>query len=266
MIRKPIARRWQIGLGIAAFVLLAGFYTVLSYRQHARNPDDTTIPTWGLLAERLVQIVSPHERTGEVWLWLDARRTLWRLLSGLALAVLLGVPLGLAMGCYPPVAAFGLPPLAFLAKVPPTAMLAVFFVMVGTGYEMYVAMIVFGVLPSLAQTVCYAAAEDVPDELIFKAYTLGASQLETIWEVIYQHILPKTLDAIRLQIGPAMVYLIAAEMLLADVGLGFRIRIQARLMDMSTVYLYLVFLGLVGLLMDFGLGWFRRWMCPWYGH
>jgi NitT/TauT family transport system permease protein len=264
MIRKPIARRWQVGLGVAAFVLLAACYTLLSYRQHARNPDDTTIPTWGQLAARLVQIATPHERTGEVWLWRDARVTLWRLFSGLALGVILAAPLGLAMGCYPPVGAFCLPPLAFLAKVPPTAMLAVFFVMVGTGYELYVAMIVFGVVPILAQTVYHAAKEDVPDELIFKASTLGASQLEIIAEVIYRHILPKVLDAIRLQIGPAMVYLIAAEVLVADVGLGFRIRMQARLMDMSTVYLYVVLLGLVGLLADYGLISFRRWLCPWY--
>ncbi len=265
MIRKPISRRWQVGLGVAAFVLLAAFYTVLSHRQHARNPDDTTIPTWERLHARLVELTTPNPRTEEVRLWLDARVTLWRLFSGMVLAVILGVPLGILMGCYPAVGAFLLPPLALLAKIPPTAMLAIFFVMVGTGYELYVTMIVFGVLPILAQTVYHAAAEDVPDELIDKAKTLGASQFEIVGEVIFRQVLPKTLDAIRLQVGPAMVYLIAAEMLLADVGLGFRIRMQARLMDMSTVYIYLLFLGLVGLLTDFALVRFRRWLCPWYG-
>ena len=53
---------------------------------------------------------------------------------------------------------------------------------------------------------------EVPQELIDKSYTLGASNLEVVWCVIVRFILPKLLDAIRLQIGPAMVYLIAAEM------------------------------------------------------
>ncbi len=264
MIRKPISQRWKVGLGVAAFVLLAAGYTVLSYRQHVRNPDDTLIPTWGQLAEGFVRIITPNERSQEVWLWDDARATLGRLAAGLLLGVGLGVPLGLLMGCYPRIGAFFQPVLAFLAKVPPSAMLAVFFVMVGTGFEMYVTMMVFGVLPSLAHAVHLAASEDVPDELIHKALTLGADQFEVVYNVIYKHILPRTLDAIRHQIGPAMVYLLAAEMLVGSVGLGYRMRLQARLMDMSTVYLYVVFLGLVGLLLDYSLIWTRCRLCPWF--
>ena len=51
--------------------------------------------------------------------------------------------------------------------------------------EMYVAMITFGILPILTQTI-YLAVKDVPEENINKAATLGASKLEIIWNVIFK--------------------------------------------------------------------------------
>ena len=169
------------------------------------------------------------------------------------------------MGCYSPVEALFLPPLSFLAKIPPTAMLAVFYALVGIQFGFYVAMIAFGVLPTLAQSVYQAAKKDVPEELIDKGRTLGASQPELIWNIIYKQILPRILEAIRLQIGPAMVYLIAAEWGNTDVGFGFRVRSQSRLLHMNVVYVYLFYLGLIGLAIDFGLTWTRRKLCPWFG-
>src|SRR2546427_5387998 len=98
---------------------------------------------------------------------------------GWGLGVVAAVIIGMGMGCFAPVEACLQPPLSFLAQIPPTAALAVFFVLVGTGQEMYVAMIAFGILPALAQTV-YLAVKEFPDELLYKTYTLGASHMEVI--------------------------------------------------------------------------------------
>ena len=53
----------------------------------------------------------------------------------------------------------------------------------------------------------------------------------------FSYVLPKLLEATRLMIGPAMVYLIAAEMLFGDVGFGYRIRIQSKLLNMGSCIL-----------------------------
>jgi len=76
--------------------------------------------------------------------------------------------------------------------------------------------------------------------------------------------LPKILDNIRLQLGPAMVFLIAAEMLVGQVGMGYQVRMQQRLLHMNVVYDYLFILGATGLLMDKGMLSFRQWWCPWF--
>ncbi|MBI3469085.1 MAG: ABC transporter permease subunit [Planctomycetes bacterium] len=266
MLRQPIAWRWQVSLGLASVLALVSVYTYLAARQHGINPDDRTLPTWHqLLTDGLLKVFkSKHSGTEQAWIWADTKATFNRLVAGLVLGVLFSVIVGLLMGCYSPIEAFFLPPLSFLAKIPPTAMLAVFFVMAGTGTGMFVTMIAFGVLPTLAQTIYHAAKEDVPEELLFKAYTLGASQVECIWDVVYKHTLPKILEGVRLQVGPAMVYLIAAEMLVGDVGFGYRIKMQGRLLDMSVVYIYLACLGLAGYLIDRAFILVQRKLCPWY--
>ena len=263
MIRQPIAKHWALLIGVLSIVVLAGAYSYLSARQHAVNPDDRTIPSWRQLSEGAVKIAEVNPRSQERWLVVDAKATASRLFLGLLLGVSGAVLLGVAMGCFAPIEAFLCPPLALLAKLPPTAMLAVFFVLVGTDTNMFVAMIAFGVLPSLAQTV-YLSVKEVPYELQYKAYTLGASHVEVIWNIIFRYILPRLLDAVRLQIGPAMVYLIAAEMVVGDVGFGYRIRLQSKLLNMDVVYPYLLILAIFGFLMDFALLRTRRSLCPWF--
>lgn len=267
MIRRPIRRATVLLLGAASFLMLILGYTVLSHVQHARNPKDATIPTWSQIQEGVIKVIQVNERDRTRWLVADTKATATRLFLGLAYGVLGGVMLGMLMGCFTQIEAFCYPPLSFLAKIPPTAALAVFFVLVGTGQQMYVAMLAFGVLPTLAMTV-FLAVKQFPEELRFKAYTLGASHLEVIWTIMFRYVLPKLIDAVRLSIGPAMVFLIAAEMVVGDVGFGYRIRLESKLLNMSVVYPYLALLAAFGFAMDYGLTLVQRKMCPWHekGH
>ncbi len=263
MIRRPIKRPTAIILGVASLLLLLGTYTWLSHRQHQTNPDDTTIPTWSQLGKGVVQACEINKRSGERWLVVDAKATGLRYFLGLGLGAVSALLMGMAMGCFTPVEAFLRPPLSLLAQVPPTAALAVFFVLVGTGQSMYVTMIAFGVLPALAQTV-YLAVKDFPVELQYKSYTLGASNMEVIFSIMFRQVLPRLTDALRLVIGPALVYLIAAEMVVGDVGFGYRIRLQSKLLNMSVVYPYLALLAAFGFTMDFLLRRLQAKLCPWY--
>jgi NitT/TauT family transport system permease protein len=263
MLRGSI-RRWQAFLlGLLSILILLGGYTYLSHRQHIKNPDDTTLPSWGKLKEGVATAVEPNKRSGERWLVGDLAATMSRLFLGLFYGVVGAIILGVLMGCFPRIEAFLVPPLSILAKIPPTAALAVFFVLFGTDLQMYVAMIAFGILPTLAQSV-YLSVVEVPDELLDKAYTLGASKTELIWNVIVRITLPKMIDGVRLLIGPAMVYLIAAEMVCGDVGFGYRIRLQSRLLNMNVVYPYLAILAIFGFTMDILLRLLQRVCSPWY--
>lgn len=262
MIRSPIQKKTRIFLGILSIALLVLGYTWLSHRQHLNNPDDTTIPSWSQIGKGLTKMTEVNKRSGERWVVVDAKASATRYFLGLALGASLAFAMGLMMGCFTPVEALLLPVLSLLAQVPATAALAVFFVLVGTGQEMYVVMIAFGILPVMAQTV-YLAVKEFPEELQFKSYTLGASHAEVIFSIIVRQVLPKLLDSLRLSIGPALVYLIAAEMVLGDVGFGYRIRLQSKLLNMDVVYPYLALLALFGFMMNNLLRQAQRKLCPW---
>ncbi len=263
MIRGYLSKPKTILLGLLSTLILLGAYSWLSHQQRKTNPDDTTIPSWTQLKEGVVTAFEPNKRSGERWIVEDSKATLTRLFLGLLYGIVGAIVIGVAMGCFPMVEALLAPPLSFLAKIPPTAALAVFFVIFGTDLQMYVAMIAFGIMPSLAQSI-YLAVEDIPSELINKSYTLGATSIELVWNVVVRIILPRIIDSIRLQIGPAMVFLIAAEMVSGDVGFGYRIRLQSRLLNMNVVYPYLVFLAGFGFVMDYALRLLQRFSSPWY--
>ena len=262
MIRRPIKRLTAIILGIVSILVLLGAYTWLAHRQHQKNPDDTTIPTWSQMKDGVVKMTEVNKRSGERWIVVDAKATATRYFLGLGIGAGCALIIGMAMGCFSQIEAFLQPPLSFLAQIPPTAALAVFFVLAGTGQQMYVYMIAFGVLPALAQTV-YLAVKDFPDELLYKSYTLGASQTEVIVSIIFRQVLPRIIDALRLAIGPALVYLIAAEMVVGDVGFGYRIRLQSKLLNMSVVYPYLALLAGFGFTMNYLLRLLQRKLCAW---
>ena len=265
MIGRPLARGWRIALGLAFVLLLVIFYSYLSYSRHQANPNDKTVPNARQLYDGLKRVIAPDERSGEVMLWTDGWATFKRLAAGVLVGVLLSVGIGMLMGCFTPAEAFFLPTLSFLAKIAPTAMLALFFVLVGLNAQMYVTMITFGMLPSLAQSVHAAVRKDVPEELINKAYTLGASHLEVIWNVVFKQILPRVIDAVRLQIGPAMVLLVAAEWMVAGEGIGYQLRKFYQRTDMTVVNVYVIVLGIFGYVVDPGLTWLRNKLCPWFG-
>ncbi len=263
MIRRPIQTSTQLLLGMLSVVVLLLGYTWLSHRQQVANPKDTTIPSWTQLKDGVTRAVTPNHRSGERWIVVDSKATGYRLFLGLFWGITGSLVLGILMGCFPKIEAFLYPPLSVFAKVPPTAALAVFMVMAGLGTSMYVSMITFGILPTMAVAI-YLTVKSFPDELQFKAYTLGASHSEVIWTILFKFVLPKLIETTRLMIGPAMVYLIAAEMVFGDVGFGYRIRLQSKLLDMSVVYPYLAFLAAFGYLMDVALRRMERWICPWH--
>ena len=250
-------------LGVFAMLMIVGGYALMSHLQHQENDLDTTMPNWSQLKAGVCKVVEVNPRSGERWIVEDLIATGTRLFMGLGVGTLLAVILGLLMGCSKWFEAFFLPILAIVAKMAPTAMLAVFFVMVGTGRQMYITMIVWGIVPTMGQSI-YLAARDVSENYLFKAYTLGASNGEVVWNVVVPMILPNMLDALRLAIGPAIVYLIAAEVVISDVGFGYTIRLQGRLCNMNIVYPYIALLAAFGFVMDYGLRLLQRKACNWY--
>lgn len=263
MIRAPITERRRIALGVLAVVALLATYTVVAYLRHRTNGADRIVPTWTQLADGLRRVVVEDPDEHVRYLVGDSWATGVRYALGFGCSAIAAFVVGIIMGCFRHIRAVLLPILAACARIPQPAMVAVIMVMVGTDMLFFQFAIAFGVFPILAESVCLAV-DDVPDELIHKTYTLGATRWEVIWNLIVRQTFPKVLDAIRLQVGPALVYLIMAESLAADVGFGCRIRRFARLAQMDVVFPYLALLAVFGFALDKALRILCERCCPWH--
>jgi NitT/TauT family transport system permease protein len=268
MLRRPISWQWHVTLGVLSFVALV---TVYGYGAWSLNREDpggyNVMPGWQRLYERgWVEVTTPDSKHN-IKLLDDLEATFYRFFVGMAFSVLLAVPVGLLMGCFTAVEAFFQPLLGFLAKIPGTAMYGVFLVACSTD-QIYPAMILFGIVPTLTLIIFQSAKVDVPEELLFKARTLGASQFSCVWDVIFRHAFPKVLEGIRLSVGPALIFLYAAELARGEDGIGCTIRLYGNkgVVGAPVTYLYIVLAALIALLFDAVLRGLQRFLCPWYVH
>ncbi len=118
--------------------------------------------------------------------------------------------------------------------VPPLALLPILFITMGLGEASKITLIVIGVAPCLIRDVALRVG-DLPPQQSIKAQTLGASTWQIVLRVVLPQTLPRLIDSLRLQIGPAFLFLIAAEAIASKSGLGYRIFLVRRYLAMDVI-------------------------------
>ena len=102
----------------------------------------------------------------------------------------------------------------------------------------------FGVAPFLVRDLSLAVSA-LPTEQLVKAQTLGASTWQLAIRVVLPQVMPRLLEAVRLSLGPAFLFLISAEAIAADVGLGYRIFLVRRYLAMDIILPYVAWITLL---------------------
>ena len=243
----------RVLLALLPFVLIVIVYMVASGERRAMNPADKVLPPFSEMAASVERLAfEPDRRTGDYVLWTDTAASLQRLLTGLGIATLIGLCLGLALGILPVVDATLGKLVAVICMIPPMAMLPILFIVFGLGDLSKVVLIVFGVAPFLTRDVAFAA-ERLPREQLIKAQTLGASTWQIAIRVVLPQIMPRLIEAVRLSLGPSFLFLISAEAIAADAGLGYRIFLVRRYLSMDVILPYVAWITLLAFLMDLAL-------------
>jgi NitT/TauT family transport system permease protein len=256
----------RIILAMLPFILIAIVYVIGSAERRAANPDDKLLPPVSeMVATSKRLIAEPDRRSGEYVLWADTAASLQRLALGLGISALASLMLGLAIGLLP-VAGAGFGTLvAVLSMIPPMAMLPILFIVFGLGELSKVVLIIIGVTPMLIRDISLEVA-GMPREQLIKAQTLGASTWQVAIRVVLPQIMPRLIKCLRLMIGPAFLFLISAEAIAADVGLGYRIYLVRRYLSMDVILPYVAWITLLAYLFDLALVLIGRRAFPWaYG-
>lgn len=250
-------------LGALPFILLAALYLVFSALRLADNPDDKLLPSLASLGDAIGRVAFQHEKvSGEIVLWADTLASLRRMAIGLGLATVIGLVFGIANGLIPYVRTTLAPLVSVIAVIPPMALLPVLFIVFGLEEVSKVTLIVIGITPFLMRDLALRV-EELPTEQLIKAQTLGASTWQIILRVVLPQILPRLIDGLRLSLGPAWLFLIAAEAIAAQNGLGFRIFLVRRYLSMDVILPYVAWITLLAATSDFLLRRLSRWAFPW---
>ncbi|MEM1383161.1 MAG: ABC transporter permease subunit [Pseudomonadota bacterium] len=262
--RKP-GRVFGALLMLLPFLAVLLAYSLGSEARRAVNPADKLLPAPAAIVETAERLATePDRRSGRVLLWVDTWASLRRLGQGVGLAAGLGLVFGLAIGLLPVARAALASFVSALSLVPPLAVLPILFIVFGLGELSKVVLIAVGITPFLIRDLAQRVIE-IPGEQLVKAQTLGASSLVIALRVALPQIMPRLLQSVRLALGPAWLFLIAAEAIASTDGLGYRIFLVRRFLAMDVILVYVAWITLLAFLIDWALRAASQRLYPWAG-
>ena len=251
--QEQIPRRTYLGTLITSASGLLILWCVLSYGGFVKPlflPSPTAV------------IRSGVEMAADGSLLVNAEASLFVIVTGWALAVVSGVPIGILMGSFKVVEALVEPVVDFVRYLPVSALIPLLILYFGLGVEEKVAVIFIGTFFQLVLLIADVAAH-VPHEQIDVSYTLGASRAQVLWRVLLPATLPGVMDTLRITMGWAWTYLVVAELVAADRGLGFLIMNSQRGLFTDRIFVGLATIGGLGLGFDLTFKLLHRLLLPW---
>jgi NitT/TauT family transport system permease protein len=266
LINQHPGRAAGLALGVLPFVALLMTYVVASQVRLAENPDDKLLPSLATISDTFHSYAFEEDkRSGKVLFWADTWASLKRIGAALGISAVLALVLAVAIGVVPRVRAFLSPLLNTVAMIPPLAVLPILFIVLGLEETSKIALIVIGIAPCVSRDLALRVGE-LPREQIIKAQTLGASTWQLVVRVVLPQLWPRLIDALRLSMGSAWLFLIAAEAIASTEGLGYRIFLVRRYLAMDVILPYVVWITLLAVLSDLALRVLRarafRWAEP----
>ena len=238
-------------LGLLPFLILLLVYVLASNARLADNPNDKLLPSLSGFVQAIDRMgFTEDKRTGEYLLWNDTFSSLQRLFMGVGLSAAIGLVFGVLNGALPLVRSAFSPLVTAISLIPPMAVLPILFIVFGLGELSKVVLITFGITPFLIRDMQQRTLE-IPQEQLIKAQTLGANTWQIILRVILPQVMPRLLASVRLSLGAAWLFLIAAEAIASTDGLGYRIFLVRRYLSMDVIIPYVIWITLLAFFLDY---------------
>ena len=238
--KEPIPRGVVLALVVVGFAVPAALWSVLTYGNFMSAfflPSPTTVLSalWTMLTQ--------NDFLVDIW------ASTYRIFLGFAISAVVGVPLGILIGSFRSFQALFEHPISFARYLPASAFIPLLIVWLGLRDSEKVAIIIIGSFFQLTLLVADISA-GVPKELLNIAYTLGASRWQVFTRVLVPATLPGVVDTLRIIIGWAWTYLIVAELVAAQSGIGHVILEASRFSATDQIIAGILTIGVLGLITD----------------
>lgn len=239
-IRREIDKRKYIYLAVLSFVVIIAVWSLVSGLELINT---IFLPT------PLSVLKYAFKTAKEGVLWINMGISVYRITLGFVLAVILGVPIGIAAGTFKPIEAIVRPVSEFVRYMPVPAFVPLIMVWVGIGESAKITVIFIGTFFQLVLMVA-DDAKSVPDDLLNASYTLGTDTKTAITKVLIPAMMPRLMETLRMMIGWAWTYLVSAELVAASSGLGYSILKAQRFVKTDAIFSGIIIIGLLGLITD----------------
>lgn len=260
--RLRVPRRFVVGT--AGLLILFAIWELVT---RAQIWDPVFVPSPGAVWNKLILTWTVHDGVtgyGGYYIWEHLWVSLRRILLSSGLAIIIGIPIGIAIALVPLLREALGPAITFLRQLPPLAYFSLLIIWFGIDETPKLVLLVIAAMPPIIVSTA-AGIEAVNRDYINGARSLGAGNLALIRYVLLPASLPDVFTGIRLGIGVAYTSVVAAETVNGVPGIGGMIRDAQRYNQTDVVILGIIILGLTGLCLEGLLTWLQRRMTPWRG-
>lgn len=172
-----------------------------------------------------------------------------RIIPGFLIGTSLGTMVGVLMATSRLVRAIADPVVEILRPLPPLALIPLLILWSGIGSRTQILLIAYGSFIVMVVT-SYEAVRNVPPIYIHAAATLGATRLQTFRRVVIPAIIPDIFGGVRVASAASFGYAVAAELIGAQSGLGYRLILARRYLRTDNIVVILVVIAILALVFD----------------
>ncbi|WP_042171243.1 ABC transporter permease [Paenibacillus gorillae] len=259
--RKPYRMQIFKEIGAKPFALTAGasflalllIWSVLSYMKLV-NPV--------FLPEPHQVLMELFRQLGTEAYWHHIGISVFRVSAGFLLACIVGIPIGLFAGTFKYGEAVVEPPMEFIRYMPAVAFIPLIMVWAGIGEWAKILLIFIGCFFQLVLMVADNTRR-VSHDLLQASFTLGASRWKAIETVLIPAMQPQLMHTLRLILGWAWTYLVVAELVAVNSGLGYAIMKAQRFLNTDQIFVGIIVIGLLGLISDRIFAFMNKRFFPW---
>ena len=246
--RWPLSRQLTLSVATLA-VLLAVWWAVAALQLIS----PLFLPPPGQVLQKLITIAGPQGFM-DATLWQHLAASLTRIVIALLAAVLIGVPVGIAMGLNSTVRGILDPLIELYRPVPPLAYLPLMVIWFGIGETSKILLIYLAIFAPVAMS---ALAGVKSAQQVRRA--------QVLWLVILPGALPEILTGLRIGLGVGWSTLVAAELIAATRGLGFMVQSAGEFLATDVVLAGIAVIAIIAFLLELGLRALQRRLTPWHG-
>ncbi len=243
---------------ITGIVILIGWYLVSAsgWVSHLFLPTPSEVIT---IAQSIWE-----DGYANATLWEHVSASLMRILSAAAIAIVLGIPAGIAMGLNRWAKGVLDTPIEFYWPLPPLAYLPLMIIWLGIGEASKISLLTLAMFAPIVLS-AQAGVRSLPMERINAALSLGANCWQLFSEVVLPSALPEILTGIRIALGVGWGTLVAAELIAATRGIGYMIMSASHFLATDAVFVGIAIIAICAFAFSLVMRAIERVLVPWKG-